>query len=315
LLVEECWKDIEEKFLKLGIKREDLYVKRISKNKPVYCLFCKDEKFVVKFFSSPEASLREYRNLKFLYEEMDFSKGDYRVPRPYFYSSELNCCCVVEEFVEGKDIDHYLGKALTNEAKYYGKLLKKLALVAGWLSHLHKSSYKGIPSDIGFQFAYYEKLLTSLSNWEEFNNFRFSIEVLLEKWKTKIGLHDFCYSTIIHGDVTPTNFIIKGNMVYGIDLERMKRQNPLWDVGFMASEIKHYYMWKGKSSFDAEPVVSYFFNIYSALFNKVGFNKLSDYLPFFMAMGYLRIARNPWLSDEHRVKLVEEAVSCLKYGL
>ncbi len=313
----ECWKEVKEKLEGLGILRGKIYVSRISKEKPVYKITAKnaDTVLILKFFNSPFVPEKEFKSLEFLYYELKFNSGNYRVPKPYFYGDSNDCYYIAEDFVDGKDLDHYLDRGILNPFKYYGKLLGKLSQVANWLSKLHTLTYSDISSSKDQQFNYMNKLILSLKNWDGFRLFEDRIVELVDKWKFKICGSDFLFSCIVHGDATPTNFIIKGDVVYAIDLERMKRQHPLWDVGFICSEIKHYYMWKGKNSYDAEPVVSHFFRVYSDSFGRVDFKLLSDYLPFFMAMGYLRISRNPWLHDDHRMRLLEEAINCLKYGL
>ena len=270
---------------------------------------------VLKFFNSPFVPKREFDNLSLLYYDLGFKSGIYRVPRPYFYGNNNECYYIAEDFVEGEDLDHYLERGILNPLKYYGKLLRKLSQVANWLSNLHSLTYLDIPSSKDQQLDYMNKLISSLRGWNKFDLFEYRIVDLIDRWKVKIDRADFLFSSLVHGDATPTNFIIKGDVVYAIDLERMKRQHPLWDVGFICSEIKHYYMWKGKSSYDAEPVVSHFFRVYSDSFGRVDFKLLSDYLPFFMAMGYMRISRNTWLHDDHRMRLLEEAINCLEYGL
>ena len=46
-----------------------------------------------------------------------------------------------------------------------------------------------------------------------------------------------------------------------------------------------------------------------------GHRAVTRRLPFFMALTELRIARNEWLSWQHRRRLAREARACLDWGL
>lgn len=314
-MIRECWEKVKSslyEYFNVGDKK--LYVTSLSSEKPVYRLYTRDKSVdvVVKFFWAEEYVKKEYDNLSYLVS-IGFDIGTLRVPKPYFFVADGTCFFLVTEMVKGNDLDHYLGNALIKHR--YEKLYSKLDLVVIWFIKLYKLTWSNIFFVPDVAFSYYEKLFESIARWgyllpsciEELKHY-----VLL--WREK-KIRSLPYSTIIHGDATPTNIIINGNTVYGIDLERMKRCDPMWDIGFMCAEIKHYFMWKGKTSFDAEPFVSHFFKSFAKKWYFEDFDSLSSRLPFYMAMGYLRIARNPWLKDEYRLRLVEEALNCLRYGL
>jgi len=119
---------------------------------------------------------------------------------------------------------------------------------------------------------------------------------------------------IVHGDATPTNFLFcEGGDVVAIDLERMKRADPVWDLGMVCGEIKHAFLWRTGSGGAAEPFIRIFLERYAAAFpDPAGaFRAVTHRLPFFMALTELRIARNEWLSWRHRLQLVREAHACL----
>jgi hypothetical protein len=64
----------------------------------------------------------------------------------------------------------------------------------------------------------------------------------------------------------------------------------------------------------AEPFIGHFLWEYACHFPDRGraFRSITGRLPFQMALTFLRIARNSWVSDPHRRRLVEEAKIILR---
>ena len=120
---------------------------------------------------------------------------------------------------------------------------------------------------------------------------------------------------IIHGDATPTNFFFNVGEVIGIDLERMTQADRCWDLGFIAAELKHHFLWRTGDKWAGEPFIGHFLWEYTvALGDTRLFSVITGRLPLYMALGLLRIARNNWLSENYRKILIEEAGLCLEYG-
>jgi aminoglycoside phosphotransferase (APT) family kinase protein len=122
-------------------------------------------------------------------------------------------------------------------------------------------------------------------------------------------------AVLVHGDATPTNFIFDpDDGLTVIDLERMRLADPVYDLGFLAAELRHHFAWRILKPDAAEPFITSFFRVYSEQFPDPGsvFDKITHRNRFYMALGELRIARNTWLHPGHRKWLVEEALSCLR---
>jgi hypothetical protein len=101
-----------------------------------------------------------------------------------------------------------------------------------------------------------------------------------------------------------------------LDLERLRVADRLWDLSWVAGELKHACGWRSRNPGAAEGPIGFFLRAYlhtlpgePALARRVyGLN------PFYMALAELRIARNGYLSPEHRRELVAEARRCLAWG-
>ena len=122
-------------------------------------------------------------------------------------------------------------------------------------------------------------------------------------------------TVLVHGDATPTNFIFHPeDGVTAIDLERMRRSDRAYDLGLIASELKHHFAWRMLRADAAEPFISHFLRAYCDHFEDPAsiFKTITYRNRFFMALGELRIAQNEWIQKEHRTWLAEEAFRCLQ---
>ena len=120
---------------------------------------------------------------------------------------------------------------------------------------------------------------------------------------------------LIHGDITPTNIIFHPeDGLTAIDLERMRCADPVYDLGFLAAELRHHFAWRILKADAAEPFITHFFREYCEQFPDPGpvFDRITHRNRFYMALGELRIARNAWLPPGHRKWLVEEAFRCFR---
>ena len=101
----------------------------------------------------------------------------------------------------------------------------------------------------------------------------------------------------------------------------LKMRKPNWPfmiiavvVGMLAAELKHHFAWRQLRADAAEPFISHFFHAYCEKFPnpQEAFRDITKRNRFYMALGELRIARNPWLIRPHRLWLIEEAMRCLR---
>ena len=256
----------------------------------------------------------EYDNLQKI-RKYGFDTLPNYVVRPISRDERIGLA-LIEEFIHGKDLDYYLKKAI-----YEGKstsLKGRLSRLASFLYALHTKTVAGSNVELEPISAYFQKVLNKLCKQMVISySDRKAYLKLMGKWLNNPLLQE-AKNVIVHGDVTPTNFIFTemGDLV-AIDLERMKNGDMVFDVGMVCGELKHAFMWRTGNPYDAEPFIRHFLKSYSNHFrdHKKAFKVITSRNPFYMAMTELRIARNDYLDWNYRKWLAYEAMACLKWGL
>lgn len=223
---------------------------------------------------------------------------------------------LVAEFIYGKDLDHYIKMAIYNEGTH--TLKEKLFQLASFLYLLHKKTEISYNVDLDSVSAYFQKILNKLFRQTLISDAeRNSLIMLMDKWLNS-GLLNIARSVIIHGDVTPTNFIFTDNGdVVAIDLERIRTGDIAYDIGMVCGELKHSFLWRTNDFNISECFIKHFLKSYAFHFPdpKEAFRRITQRNPFYMAMTELRIARNDFLDWNYRKKLIHEASQCLKWGI
>jgi len=301
----------------------EIEVSELSYKKPVY-LFLEREKNIVvvgKCFKVESILLedawleaaKEYLNLKLLRERFGMSGSTDYVVAPLGRSKELSALLVTEK-APGRTLDYYIARAIHEQQR--NELFDKLSHLARFLVKLHQISETNriVPPDLPQ--AYMEKLLDHLRKELLSPSEGAAIEQYSSRWWEEESIFVTDREVIVHGDATPTNFLFDGNMVVGIDLEEMKWADRCWDLGFVAAELKHHFMWRMGDSWAAEPFIGHFLWEYAVNYGDTHFfSIITRKIPLYMTMGLLRIARNNWLREHYRANLIEEAKQCLRYGL
>ena len=135
-----------------------------------------------------------------------------------------------------------------------------------------------------------------------------------ERWREKAFMWED-NRVLVHGDVTPTNILFgDGPWVIVIDLERMKPADRVFDLGRVAAEIKHFFMQYTGDKWRAEPFIGHFLWEYACHFpdRDSAFRSITRRVPFHMGMTLLRIARNSWITNAYRRRLLDEARETLR---
>ncbi|HIJ60771.1 MAG TPA: phosphotransferase [Nitrospirae bacterium] len=274
-----------------------------------------------KFFDPLDSHIERVNRLKREYENIQMIRGYHFDVAPYYVVKALTKefpigLAVVEEFIKGKDLDHYLKKAVFQDAEKL--LFDKLSLFASFLRQIHHRTYSGETLKNNEAINYIYSLITYLSKYtvidhQDLKNY----EILIQKWDD-YGLLRNNLKVIIHGDTTPTNFIFtnEGSIV-AIDMERMRQGDPAYDVGMVCGELKHAFLWRCNSLQKSEPFIRHFIKEYvKDSPNPIDeFKTLTSRLPFYMALTELRISRNKYLDWSYRKKIAKEAYNCLQGGL
>lgn len=256
----------------------------------------------------------EYSNLQLL-RSYGFDARPNYVVRPITKYRRIGLA-LMEDFVHGKDLDHYLKKAIYHGG--YVSLKDKLSRLASFLYILHRKTEGPDKVDLGPVSSYFQKVLTKLYKREiisDGDKQRFL--KLMDKWLNN-SIMQRTNSSIVHGDSTPTNFIFTdmGDVV-AIDVERMKKTDRIYDVSMVCGELKHTFLWRTGNPSASEPFVRHFLKSYARHFVEYekSFNHITQRNPFYMALTELRIARNRYLGQDYSKRLAFEALECLKWGL
>lgn len=223
---------------------------------------------------------------------------------------------LIEEFISGKDLDHYLRKAI-HEGN--GESLKSvLSALASFFHVLHTRTKSNGSVCLDSVSAYFQKIIRKLTRQNVISESDVEPYLkLMDRWLNGPLLQDG-KGSIVHGDATPTNFIFTDkNNVVAIDLERMRYADAVCDIGMVCGEIKHAFLWRTGCLEASEPYIRHFLKSYSRHFkeSKKVFRTITRKNPFYMALTELRIARNGYLDWRYKMILAREAFECLRWGL
>jgi len=301
----------------------EIEITSLGAQKPV-CLFFEKKKNIMvvgKLFKWGIVNLedawlqahKEYSNLKLLREQLGMYGDSDHVVAPLGESKELSAMLVTER-APGQTLDCYISKAVSEQQ--HDELFQTLGHLARFFARLHEAAKTESPLSPELPRFYLNSLLDSLNPGPVDYPERAEIEEYAVRWWNKKCVFTSDRETIVHGDATPTNFLFDNGNVIAIDLESMKWADRCWDLGFIAAELKHHFMWRTGNGWTAEPFISHFLWEYTINYGDTHFfHTITRKLPLYMALGLLRIARNFYVGDMHRKRLVTEANQCLKYGL
>jgi aminoglycoside phosphotransferase len=271
---------------------------------------------VGKFFAAfpPRSSLdqglaQEYDNYLLA---PSLGLGEDAVPRLIGRRPEAGLGLLLEA-VPGPDLDGLLVRAVAGDA---GPLQRGLARLAELLALFHSRPLPEAPVPPYPALAYLDKLQRQLGEMgllhpEERRG-------LAEEGRTWEGrLAEFPdHLVLVHGDATPTNFLFPDGRAVALDLERLRLADRLWDLSWVAGELKHAWGWRAGNFPAAEGAIHHFFRAYleAVLAEPALARRLYHLNPFYMALAELRIARNAYLAWDYRRELVAEARRCLAWG-
>ena len=302
---------------------DDIEMTRFGAEKPV-CLFFEKKKNIMvvgKLFKwgiipLEEAWLeadKEFSNLKLLREQLGMDGEIDRVVTPLGENKELSALLVTEKAL-GQTLDYYIAEAIFEQQ--HDGLFQMLENLARFFVKLHESGKSERQLSPELPRLYLNRLLDSLNDASLELSKRAAIEKYAAQWWDKKQVFTSDRETIVHGDATPTNFLFDNERVTAIDLESMKWADRCWDLGFIAAELKHHFMWRMNNRLAAEPFIGHFLWQYALNYGDTRFFQvITRKLPLYMALGLLRIARHLYVGDVHVAHLIMEAKQCLKYGL
>ncbi len=276
---------------------------------------------VCKFFDPKDSSLERLNRLKGEFDNLvrirsfGFDRPPFYVVKPITKEESIGLA-VVEEYIEGRDLDYYLKKAVFQADERL--LYERLSLLSFFLCEIHRRTQTDSTADQQPFINYLYWLIDYLTfrdviSRQDIHSFKHQVD----KWAASSLLWGH-RNVIIHGDATPTNFIFTSSSeVVAIDMERMRFGDAAYDIGMVCGELKHAFLWRTGNPYRAEPFIRHFLKEYvrDSKDPRQEFRRLTARIPFYMALTELRIARNIYLDWDYRRRIAYEARSCLQGGL
>ncbi len=271
---------------------------------------------VGKFFAAypPRTSLdqglaKEYDNYL---QTPALGLRDGSVPRLIGCRPELGLGLLLEA-IPGPDLDCLLARAGAGDE---GPLHRGLSRLAELLAFFHSRPLPESPVLTSPALAYLDKLGRQLGEMGLLQpEDRRSLEEEGCAWESRLAEFPD-RQVLVHGDATPTNFLFPDGRAVALDLERLRVADRLWDLSWVAGELKHAWGWRTGNFPAAEGAIRHFFHAYleAVQAEPTLARRLYHLNPFYMALAELRIARNAYLAWDYRRELAAEARRCLAWG-
>jgi hypothetical protein len=258
------------------------------------------EKYAVvgKFFAEPTGTFTEYNAAGAMENEYRILKRVSRIiltPRPLARRRDFSCV-LLSEFVKGRRLSGRLDD---------GRLYDHLTGVARLHRCLHDHTAGGYRKER--EFATFQRVLEQAGLGREN---REECKMLLGRWWDH-PLLDRASGCMIHRDATPANYLVRHGRVHALDFESAwSDAHPVHDAGIFCAELKHYFAAQKQSGRMAEPYIGHYLWEYSH--DEDDFREVCAVLPFFMALGYLRMIRVAGDNSRKRERLIREVVRCLR---
>ncbi|TFH50751.1 MAG: hypothetical protein E4G89_02775 [Methanothrix sp.] len=113
----------------------------------------------------------------------------------------------------------------------------------------------------------------------------------------------------MHDDATPNNYLLPEDRCYALDFEHSRdHAHPVHDLGIMCAELKKYFIINRMDPRLAEPYIEHLLSEYSRDQNEL--DRIRESLPYFMSLGFLRIA-NCRMDPLHRSLILNEALASI----
>jgi hypothetical protein len=234
------------------------------------------------------------------------------IPRLIGRSPEVRLGLLLEG-ISGPDLDYYLADAARGLRG--ATCLHQLSRLAELLAFFHTRPVPPTPVSSDPIFGYLEKLQGQLQNLgllspEDADYLAETGREWLRLWAAYPDRQ-----VLLHGDATPTNFLFPNGRALAVDLERLGPGDRLFDLSWVAGELRHAWGWRGRPFADSEAAIQSFFRSYLEALpaDHSLTRRILALNPLYMALAELRIARNAYLSWDYRRALVAEARRCLEH--
>jgi aminoglycoside phosphotransferase (APT) family kinase protein len=254
---------------------------------------------------------QEYHSLKTL-RAYDLTGSPHHVIRPLGVNQDLNCVLALE-FYSGESFSNAINRALySNDTAH---LFWRLKALAYFLATQHNRTANGYGVDFDEDGHYLDVLLGRLQSSNRVGQWDVDeLTWLRDRWRERPAMWQD-QQVLLHGDATPANFLFGGGLDVGaIDLERMRRGDRMFDVGRVAGELQHAFMAATGDRHRAEPFIGHFLWEYSSHFpdRDGAFRSVTARAPYYMGLNLLRIARNDYIGNHYRGRLIGQAKKLLR---
>ncbi|WP_067048007.1 phosphotransferase family protein [Methanofollis ethanolicus] len=254
---------------------------------------------VSKFFAEPTGTNHRFDPEKAMETEYRMLKKARRriaVPEPIAVRADYHCA-LVTGYVRGRPLLDFL----RDDPSLFGRLTD----VAGLLRRLHG---RGVSAyDLEREFATFQGVLgqVDLSSGE-----RDRFTRRLDRWQAA-GTLERRRGCMIHRDATPSNYLFGEDGVVAVDFESAwTGAHPAHDPGILCAEIRYAFRRRYGDAGRAEPYLGHFLWHYAG--SDDAFRYVTGCVPFFMALGYLRMARLS-IGNHEKEWLKKEAFACLRH--
>lgn len=300
---------------------EGIILEQLPSSRPVYRFRCaQGERAIVgKFLNAypPSSALdqgvvQEYENYLWA-AQSGLSWGAGLIPRLLGRNAPWRLGLLLEA-VPGPDLDHLLAEACFNGGRE--ALHRALEHLAGLLARFHALPVPETGASMVEALKYFDKLRRQLRDSGLLSpEDEAHLAAEREEWAMRLSRFPDS-QVVLHGDATPTNFLFPNGRAVALDLERLRLGDRLFDLSWVAGELKHAWGWRVGDWQTAEGAIRCFFAAYLTAVppELVLAERLYFLNPFYMALAELRIARNRYLSWDYRRALVAEARRCLAGG-
>jgi hypothetical protein len=303
-----------------GSRDRNLEVERLRANRPVFRFSVQGDGtgLVGKFFRGQVPTTPQDRSLEQEYRNYQAAPGwgltaAGLIPQLVGQSPGLRLGLLLEG-IPGPDLDHYLLAAAHGQGLEACR--QKVGQLAELLAFFHTRPLSPLPVAPEPALAYFGKLRGQLQaqgllSYEEVAGLAEESQewqALLQEYPDR--------QVLLHGDATPTNFLFPDGRVVAVDLERLRPGDRLFDLSWVAGELRHAWGWRGRDFGESEALIQHFFRSYLDVLpgDAILARRIYALNPLYMALAELRIARNAYLTWDYRRALVAEAQSCFKHG-
>jgi aminoglycoside phosphotransferase (APT) family kinase protein len=236
----------------------------------------------------------------------------HHVVRPLGVRPDINGVLAVE-YYSGETLRSAIRRATRHHDDAH--LFWRLKALAYFLATQHDRTANGSNIDFNVECDYFDAIVNRLFETGRIGQWDVEeLSWLRDLWRGRARMWQD-RQVWLHGDATPGNFLFGTRMHVGaIDLESMRRGDRVFDIGRMAADLQHAFMITTGRKSSAEPFIRQLYHEYSSHFPDPGvaIESITARAPFYVGLNLIRKARNDYISQRYRERLVRQAKRLLR---